>query len=117
MFEEITEIVNLTPHEINIWHGKVVKDIPPSGNVARLHITSRKVGELMGIPVYRSSGRRVLNLPAPKKGVIYLVSSVIAKEVRRPDVLCPDTTDEGVLRDGAGNIKGVTRLQCYAEVS
>jgi hypothetical protein len=122
MFEGVTELVNLTPHEINVWvKGEKtttrVIDVPPSGNVARLHLTVKDVGTVCGIPVVTSKGgRKVIGLPPSKDGVVYLVSSVIAREVRRPDVLCPDTTDDGVIRDGSGNIKAVTRFQLFAEV-
>lgn len=95
--------------------GNEVRDIPPSGNVARLHMQSRVCGTVLGILVVSSVGRRIVGLPEPKKGVMYLVSSVIAREVKRPDVLSPDTTDDGVIRDGAGNIKAVTRLQMFCD--
>lgn len=118
MFNDIQEIVNLTPHEVNVWvpregGGKKILDIPPSGNVARMHITAEKAGTVFGIPVVLSVGRKILGLPAPKKGVLYLVSSVIAREVRRPDVVSPDTTDDGAIKDGSGNIVGVTRFQSF----
>jgi len=118
MFESVEDAVNLTPHEINVWvkDGQTtVIDIPPSGNVARLHLTTKPVGKVFGIPVVRSIGRKIVGLPAPKKGVVYLVSSVIAREARRPDVLCPDTTEDGVIRDGSGNIKAVTRFQVFCD--
>jgi hypothetical protein len=118
MFESTKEVVNLTPHEINIWikgdqsPNKII-DIPPSGNVARLHIKVTDVGKVLNIPVVHSVGRRVIGLPEPHDGVIYLVSSTVAREVKRSDVLCPDTTDDGVIRDGAGNIVAVTRFQLF----
>jgi hypothetical protein len=115
MFEHVTELVNLTPHEVNIWMGNEVRDIPPSGNVARLHMVSKNCGTVLGIPVVSSVGRRIVGLPEPKKNVVYIVSSVIAREVKRPDVLSPDTTDDGVIRDGAGNIKAVTRFQLFCD--
>jgi hypothetical protein len=120
MFESVTELVNLTPHEVNIWmKGEKttfrVVDIPPSGNVARLHMVSKNCGKVLGIPVVSSVGRKIVGLPAPKKGVAYIVSSVIAREVKRPDVLAPDTTDDGVIRDGAGNIMAVSRFQLFCE--
>jgi hypothetical protein len=114
MFENVEEIVNLTHHVINVWMGSEVRIIPPSGGVARLRIQSKNCGTVMGIPVVMSTDGSIVGLPAPKQGTIYLVSSVVAKSVRRPDVLSPDTTDDGVLRDGAtGLITAVKRLQCF----
>jgi hypothetical protein len=114
MFGGVTKLVNLTPHEINIWRGP---DIPPSGSVARMQIEAKQCGTVMNIPVVHSQSRRITGLPTPKKGVIYLVSSTIAKEVQRPDVLAPDTTDGGVIRDGNGRIVAVTRLQLFCNES
>jgi len=114
MFEDVTEILNLTPHIINCWLGSEVRIIPTSGKVARIRIQSKNCGTVMGVPVVMSTDGDVVGLPAPKKGVVYLVSSVVAKSVKRPDVLSPDTTDDGVIRDGAtGLITAVKRLQCF----
>lgn len=114
MFENVEEIVNLTPHIINVWMGSEVRIIPTSGSVARIRIQSKNCGTVMGVPVVLSTDGSVVGLPAPKRGVVYLVSSVVAKSVRRPDVLSPDTTDDGVIRDGAtGMITAVKRLQCF----
>lgn len=115
MFEKVTEIVNLTPHMVNIWRGSDVIVIPTSGNVARIQIQSKNCGECCGVPVVRSTDRKVIGLPAPKNGTVFLVSSVVAKAVCRPDVLSPDTTDEGVIRDGNGNIAAVKRLQLFCD--
>jgi len=114
VFEQVTELVNLTPHVVNVWMGTEVRIIPPSGNVARIQIQSEDSGKVCGIPVVRSTDIRVLGLPRPKEDTVYLVSSVVAKSVRRPDVLSPDTTDDGVIRDGAtGRITAVKRLQVF----
>lgn len=114
MFENVEEIVNLTPHVINVWMGSEVRIIPPSGSVARIRIKSENFGAVMGVPVVLSTDGSVVGLPPPKRGVVFLVSSVVAKSVKRPDVLSPDTTDDGVIRDGAtGLITAVKRLQCF----
>jgi hypothetical protein len=114
MFEDVEEIVNLTPHIINVWMGSEVRIIPPSGKVARIRIQSQFCGNVMGVPVVMSTNGAVVGLPAPERGKVFLVSSVVAKAVMRPDVLSPDTTDDGVIRDGAtGLITAVKRLQCF----
>lgn len=116
MFENVDDVVNLTPHQLSFWLGNEVRVIPPSGNVARLRISSTECGSVCGIPVVRSRDERVIGLPSPKNGVIFLVSSIVAKVVRRPDVLSPDTTDDGVIRDGATNrITAVKRLQLFCD--
>lgn len=116
MFEDVTKVFNLTPHDLTIWFGDEVRIIPKSGKVARIQIQSENAGQVMGIPVVLSSDRKIVGLPAPEKGTVYLVSSVVAKSVMRPDVLSPDTTDDGVVRDGkTGLITAVKRLQVFCK--
>jgi hypothetical protein len=114
LFESVKKVVNLTPHVVNIWLGTdKVTVIPPSGGVARIWMQSKPCGDVCGIPVVMQTERKVLGLPSPEDGVVFLVSSVVAKSVNRADVLSPDTTDDGVIRDGNGNIRAVKRLQCF----
>lgn len=117
-WENVTKFVNLTPHELAFW----VKDsedkesiirIPKSDKVVRLDNYCEAAGSIMGIPVVRCTEGQPHNLPAPKEGVVYLVSSLVAKKVLRDDVLCPDTSDDGAIRDGNGIIVAVKRLQNF----
>ena len=122
MFEDVKEIRNLTPHEVNIWIEGIVpsiRTIKPSRIVARLNVISHHFGEVDGIPVVRSIDREILHLPDPEPGVVYIASSAVAKEAKRIDVLSPDTTDEGAIRGGPSGRKiiAVKRLQCFAERS
>ena len=117
-YSEIEKVVNLTPHAVRICVGKDNIVIPPSGRIARLRMKSKPHGtvsyEGVNVPISSSGDDGVINAPEYKKGVIYITSSVVAKSLKRDDVLSPDTTDEGVLRDGAGNVFAVTRLQCFS---
>jgi len=103
----MVEIVNLTPHSINIVMGNgEVRTIPPSGTIARCRETSEIVGDINGIPVIRKSFGNVEGLPDPSSGVIYITSALVANAARREDVVCPGDP----VRDSNGNIIGCKAL-------
>jgi len=112
-WQGINRVINLTPHECSIHIGDTIRRIPPSGNVVRLNSHCQPCGECDGIPVDICTEGEPKGLPEPVKGTVYIVSSMVAKKVKRKDVLCPDTSDKGVIRDGGGYIVGVYRLQLF----
>jgi len=113
------QFVNLTPHEVVIFHedGKTVKlVIKPSGQVARAVSRRKKVGEVNGIPVYKNEFLDIEGLPKPKRETVYIVSSLVQqvlkiRGIKRKDVISPDTSPEGVVRDKEGNIVGTKGFQ------
>ena len=105
--------VNLTPHDCTVYLEDTIRHIPPSGNVVRLNSHCKPCGVCDGIPVAICAEGDPIGLPEPEDGTIYIVSSMIAKKVKRLDVLCPDTSDKGVIRDGNGYILGVRGLQLF----
>lgn len=113
-YSEVKKVVNLTPHGVRVCVGDEIITIPPSGKVARLKVRTKPHGTVQGMPVSLSSDDGVINAPESLKGTVYITSSVVAKSLRRGDILSPDTTDDGVLRDGEGNVFAVKRLQCFA---
>lgn len=113
MFYGQKTIVNLTPHEVACLTNDTMIRIPPSGKVVRVNSQCESFGSLNGIPVVKCVESVPIGIPAPVDGKVYLVSSVVAKAVKRNDVLSPDTSDDGVIRDGNGYIIGVKRLQCF----
>ena len=114
-YSNIKKVINLTPHEVRVYVGSTVHKLSPSGRVARLRTTSKPHGTVHEMPVVLSGEDGVVNVPEPTEGIIYIASSVVAKSLKREDVLSPDTTDEGVLRDGVGKVFAVKRLQCFSE--
>ena len=112
-YSKIKHVVNLTNHQVRVIGDSGVIIIPPSGKTARLKTTSSHHGTVQGMPVSLSGDTGVLNEPERVEGTIYITSSVVAKSLKREDVLSPDTTYGGVLRDGDGNVFAVTRLQCF----
>jgi len=111
-YSKVKQVVNLTAHDVRVV-GKDIITIPPSGKVARLKTTSKPHGNVRGMPVSLSGDEGVINDPPRIEGTIYITSSVVAMSLKRDDVLSPDTTDAGVLRDGNGDVFAVKRLQCF----
>ena len=115
----MAEFVNLTPHEITVYDStgqNVILKIPPSGKVARVSVFSRVIGEINGIPIRRAEYGEVQDLPEPKEGVIYIVSTVLLialreKGIARDDVVAPDTNPDSVVRDPQGRVIGVRYFQ------
>ena len=112
----MVEFINLTPHPIIIYRGEEKIEIPPSGTIARVEVKQEKVGELDGIPVHKSTFGDVEGLPEPKENTIYIVSTVVlqalkAKGIERKDLVAPDTTPSGAVRDEEGRIVGVRGFQ------
>jgi hypothetical protein len=107
------ELVNLTPHPITIQPtGAPPVTIPVSGRIARLDSAQETDAEIAGVPVVTTRFGQVIGLPDPEPGKVYIVSSIVAQHVRRPDVVSPDTGPTAI-RQG-GQIVAVTRLQRFA---
>jgi len=110
----MVKFVNLTPHEIVVvGENKEVKTvILPSGEIARVKIKQEFTTTVEGIPVVKTIFYEVEGLPEPQSDTIYIVSSLVAQAVpHREDVVAPDTSPEGVVRDSEGRIIGVKRFQ------
>ena len=113
----MSELVNLTPHSITIFlSDDTTYTIPPSGTVARVEVQSVVVRHIGPMPVVKVVFGNVENLPDPKPGVVYVVSTVVLlalkeKNIKRQDVVAPDTSPQSVIRDKEGRIVGVRRFQ------
>lgn len=111
-----TDIINLTPHDITVrLEDGTEKTFPASGKIARVSTTSKVVGEADGIPIAAQSFEDIEGLPKPQEGTIYLVSMVVRQAAQaegRTDVISPDTSPEGAIRDDKGRIVAVRRFVC-----
>lgn len=118
------QTINLTPHEIVVvkpdtpstispdeldkW---VVKRYPPSGMVARVKPVQEYVGNLDGVPVYRTRYGDTEGLPAPSPNTMYIVSIIVLQaNPDREDLVAPDTGPGSAVRDPDGRILGVRRF-------
>lgn len=97
------KFVNLTPHKITV----AGKDIPASGDIARVTTTSTPMGEVAGIPITVTVTGDVMGLPAPKANTLYLVSAMVRLACpNRGDVLSPGA----LVRDDSGRVIGCKSL-------
>lgn len=107
------KLVNHTPHAITLIKedgGQIV--IPPSGTVARVETTQRRLPsiEVEGehFPVSNNAHGEITGLPDIQEGQLVIVSSmVLDKNHTRYDLIAPDTGNDSVVRDTNGRIIGV----------
>lgn len=104
------EIVNLTPHIINIHaEGGIRVDVPPSGEVARVATSRVQTGEVNGLPLFTTNFGEVTGLPDARAGVILIVSGLVGGVVReRGDVFSPGELVRGPDGQPVG-CRGLTR--------
>lgn len=109
------KLVNLTPHPINvIGENGMSITIKPSGKVAR--VIQETVEDTIDVALTPSisvtlkvknvENVRVIELPPPEDGTIYIVSTLVAQTVPRHDVIAP-LSDHTAERDNMDNIVGV----------
>ena len=107
------QIINLTPHTLNIFNEEGVETIVPiSGMIARIETETKFINEIDGIPFYETivTGKPILLdkdgncLPFPDVTLdsIYVVSGLFRSHFDRIDLWQPGR----LLRDEAGNIIG-----------
>jgi hypothetical protein len=112
-------IINLTGKDITIVgnYRQVVATIPRSSQSATIHFEREVIRQINGkIPRVRIPAEMVWieGVPDPEPGVIYVVSSVIAQHLKRPDVVSPGTAPGGAAKVN-GRLIGVRGLQVWAE--
>ena len=97
-------IVNLTPHDINLFRGDELVEKIVSSGTARVSVRSEKVGEINGYPISKNCYGEIIGLPEPQPGVFYVVSALVAQAAagRRTDLLVVNDT----VRDQDGRIIG-----------
>lgn len=100
------ELINLTPHTINIV-GEGSRDVQPSGVVARCSQTNTQVFVVDGIPVRRQVFGQVVDLPEPQSDTWFIVSRLVASACpQRHDLLIPGP----LVRDSEGRPIGCDGL-------
>lgn len=102
------EIINLTPHTLNIHTGNdTVVTIEKHGTPAARVSTSRTPSRVVnGIPTFHVEFGEVENLPAPQEGCIFIVSGMVAAAAPREDIFSPGE----LVRDEAGRPIGCLGL-------
>lgn len=116
------KIVNLTPHEVILKNDYLNIKFPPSGVVARINIIPNtefvdyEINEKIkvSLPVQYTYQIQVVNLPEPQEDTYFIVSSMVANTVKRPDLLSP-LTDTSAERDEQGKIISVKKFQTFGK--
>lgn len=115
-YEEIKamNIINLTPHALNIKTSSGWREFPASGTVARCEETRVQLPALEDMGVTRAAYGAVVNLPEPQPNTIYIVSAITLAALAssgRQDVFAPGPA----IRDEAGKIVGADGLSAIPE--
>jgi hypothetical protein len=99
----MTKTVNLTPHALNIYKGEECIEAIPSSGIARAREAKELIGDVNGVPLVKKQFTEIENLPAPREGVLYFVSVIVAQA-------CPGREDlilsSSLVRDDQGRILG-----------
>ena len=101
-------VLNLTPHSLNLLGVDGVTVTIHSSGVARVSSTSTVIDTVAGFSVTRTVFGDVVGLPDHVDGVIYVVSTLVLSALAgsRTDVYGPGP----LLRDAGGNVVGANGL-------
>lgn len=99
----MTNVVNLTPHDIVLCGTTIA-----SSGIARCETIVQHIGEIAGVKVNKKRFGEVTGLPEAKADTIYVVSAIVAQAVsgKRDDVYVVDDT----IRNELGQIVGCNAL-------
>jgi hypothetical protein len=111
------KLVNLTGNDITIVgnYKQIVATIPRSSKAATIRFEREIVRQINGrLPLVRIPDEMIWieGVPDPEPGVLYIVSSIIAQHLRRPDVISPDTAPGGMVKVN-GRLVGVRGFQYW----
>jgi hypothetical protein len=103
-------LINATPHSITLVSREgveqdskkqfiaeaeaveILREIPPSGIIARVSMVNSPAGEIDGIPIESVIYGEIEGLPESQEGVYYIVSGLVAAaaaKIGRVDCLAP----------------------------
>lgn len=103
------ELVNLTPHDMNVFFADDSQAVvPASGQVARVHSFDHPCGTVTVdgslVPLIAKEFGDVVGLPEPD-GRVFIVSGLVLSALKgsRPDVVAPGEP----VRNAAGQVVGL----------
>ena len=100
------KFVNLMPHAANLVTADGAEIvIPPSGTVARCAVDATHE-VIDGVRFARTIYGEASGVPDPQPDTIFIVSMLVAQQLKRPDVVSPDGGRDAV-RNDAGQIVAV----------
>lgn len=86
------EVINLTPHDVDICdeQGNIIRTYRASGFKARVSNRSEIVGYVDDVPIKANRSKITFGLPAPREGVLYIVSNTTLENNKdRKDLIAP----------------------------
>jgi hypothetical protein len=108
---------NVTAHAVTVERPCGERfTIRPSGPVARVIDIRRVIAEEDEIPIRLIEEQAIVGLPAPSPGRVYVASLIVARVAAaqgRRDVVAPDTSLEGAIRAGRGQVRAVRGFQQF----
>ena len=97
------QILNFTPHNLNVVDINGVTQQLPSVGVARVSTAKTHRDPISGFGVVSTEFLDVTGLPDPQDGTFYVVSRLVLSACPdRTDLLCPGE----LIRDSGGNVAG-----------
>lgn len=100
-------IINLTPHDINVVTPSGVITIHRSNNVARCNSSSVQIDTVNDIPIFQTIFGEIVNLPPPQGDTLFIVSMIVKdRAINRTDLVSPSD----LVRDSNGVIIGCKGL-------
>ena len=106
------EILNYAPHAINVCREDGTVFAYERKGCARVATTQECVGNVNGVDIYSIKYGEVEGLPEQQDGTMILVSFLVKQALpERTDLICPNTSPQGVVRDENGQIIGVKSFQ------
>lgn len=116
------DVFNMTPHDIVVRLPSGDRFIfPPSGELIKVNVSIDHIGDIAGIPVVRTTYTSPASFPRElqdrltlpyERPPILLTSSLVAKELRQPYILSPDTGPSSE-QDVNRRILSVRRFQTF----
>lgn len=104
-------VVNCTPHDVNLVTENGNITFPRSGIIPRLTEQQQKINSVtvngIEIDIMEKSFLEPEGLPEPKENTLFIVSALVAGAIKnRDDLVIPND----IIRDEAGNIIGCRSL-------
>lgn len=113
MSVNVNEIVNLTPHDVNIVAegGAVIATFPSAGNARASQKEAPITTLLNGVELVRMEFGATVDLPEPREGVLLVVSTITVSAARAEGRTVDDLViPASPVRDGDGQIIGCRKL-------
>jgi len=108
----MTDLVNLTPHDITLLIPGGRRDVPRSGTVARVVTEAFDCAPIARVRSVRLTPTGVVEgLPDPVVGTVFIASAMAASVAKRADVVSPGH----LVRDDEGRVIGCESLVRHDE--